>query len=82
MSKKLTQAELKEMISGKLSHLFGVSPKEYITQKRIEYAKILLSSGDFLVSEVGILCGYAEPCHFSREFSRRVGMIPSRYFEK
>ena len=28
MSKKLTQAELKEMISGKLSHLFGVSPKD------------------------------------------------------
>ncbi|MBR2869103.1 MAG: glycogen/starch/alpha-glucan phosphorylase [Clostridia bacterium] len=28
MSKKLTQTELKEMISGKLSHLFGVSPKD------------------------------------------------------
>ena len=28
MSKKLTQAELKEMISAKLSHLFGVSPKD------------------------------------------------------
>ncbi len=28
MSKNLTQAELKEMISGKLSHLFGVSPKD------------------------------------------------------
>ncbi len=28
MSKKITQAELKEMISGKLSHLFGVSPKD------------------------------------------------------
>jgi AraC family transcriptional regulator len=61
---------------------FGVGPKEYIIQKRIEYAKILLSSGDFLVSEVGILCGYAEPCHFSREFLRRVGMPPSQYLEK
>ena len=61
---------------------FGVGPKEYIIQKRIEYAKILLSSGDFLVSEVGILCGYAEPCHFSREFLRRVGMTPSQYLEK
>ena len=28
MSKKLTQTELREMISGKLSHLFGVSPKD------------------------------------------------------
>ena len=28
MSKKLTQAELRELISAKLSHLFGVSPKD------------------------------------------------------
>ena len=58
---------------------FGISPREYIIQKRIEYAKTLLSSGDFSVSEVGLLCGYAEPCHFSREFSKRVGISPKQY---
>ena len=58
---------------------FGVSPKEYIIQKRIEYAKTLLSSEAFSVSEVAALCGYAEPCHFSREFSKRVGTPPSQY---
>jgi len=61
---------------------FGVSPKEYIIRKRIEYAKSLLSSGDFSVSQVGLLCGYAEPCHFSREFSKRVGIAPSGYLGK
>ncbi len=59
--------------------IFGISPKEYIIQKRIEYAKTLLSSGDFSVSEVSSLCGYAEPCHFSREFSKRVGISPVQY---
>lgn len=59
---------------------FGISPKEYIIKKRIEYAKTLLLSGDFSVSEVGLLCGYTEPCHFSREFSKRVGVSPSQYF--
>ena len=58
---------------------FGISPKEYIIQKRIEYAKTLLSSKDFSVGEVGILCGYTEPCHFSREFSKRVGISPMQY---
>jgi AraC family transcriptional regulator len=58
---------------------FGISPKEYIIQKRIEYAKTLLSSKDFSVGEVGILCGYTEPCHFSREFSKRVGTSPMQY---
>ena len=58
---------------------FGLSPKEYIIQKRIEYAKNLLSSTEYSVSEVAALCGYAEPCHFSREFSRRVGTPPGKY---
>ena len=58
---------------------FGISPMEFIIQKRIEYAKTLLSSGDFSVSEVAVLCGYAEPCHFSREFSKRVGISPKQY---
>lgn len=58
---------------------FQMSPKEYIIQKRLEYAKTLLSTGDFAVSEVAVLCGYEEPCHFSREFTRRVGVSPSRY---
>ncbi len=60
---------------------FGVSPKEYMIQKRIDYAKSLLKSGDFSVSEVGVLCGYSDPCHFSREFSRRVGISPKQYMD-
>ena len=59
---------------------FGVSPKEYIIQKRIDYAKILLKSGSFSVSEIATLCGYTEPCHFSREFTKRVEIPPSQYF--
>ena len=61
---------------------FGVSPKEYMIQKRIDYAKNLLKSGDFSISEIATLCGYAEPCHFSREFSKRVGIPPSQYFQQ
>ncbi|MBQ8849122.1 MAG: helix-turn-helix transcriptional regulator [Clostridia bacterium] len=58
---------------------FGVSPKEYMIRKRIEYAKQLLSSGQFSIKEVAELCGYSEPCHFSREFSKRVGVSPTDY---
>ena len=58
---------------------FGISPKEYLIRMRIEYAKSLLASGQFPVSEVASLCGYAEPCHFSREFSKRVGLSPNQY---
>ena len=57
----------------------GASPKEYIIKKRIEYAKQMLRSGQFEVSEVALLSGYSEPCHFSREFKRRVGVSPAEY---
>ncbi len=61
---------------------YGVSPKEYISRLRISYAKRLLKSGDFSVSEVALLCGYYEPCHFSREFSKRIGISPSKFATK
>lgn len=59
--------------------LLGKSPKEYIIEKRVGYAKTLLRSGQFSVAEVASMCGYAEPCHFSREFLRRVGVSPANY---
>ena len=58
---------------------FGTSPKEYMIGLRINYAKQLLESGDFTVTQAALLCGYAEPCHFSREFAKRVGVPPSEY---
>lgn len=58
---------------------FGVSPKEYIINMRMDYAKQLLKSGQFSVGETANLCGYAEECHFSREFTKRVGINPKKY---
>ncbi len=58
---------------------FGVSPKECIIQKRMEYAKQLLVLGEFEISEIAELCGYSEPCHFSREFKKRFGISPKNY---
>ena len=58
---------------------FGISPKEYLIRLRMDYAKQLLASGQFTVTEVAGLCGYGEPCHFSREFLRHVGCPPREY---
>ena len=58
---------------------YGVSPKEYIIELRMNYAKQLLLSGEFPISSVAELCGYTEPTHFSREFSRRVGITPAKF---
>ena len=58
---------------------FGISPKEYIIKRRIEYAKALLESGQFSITDLAERCGYSEPCHFSREFTKRVGVSPIKY---
>jgi len=58
---------------------FGTTPKEYIIMMRISYAKQLLESKQFTVSQTAALCGYTEPCHFSREFHKHVGVSPSEY---
>ncbi len=60
-------------------HSFGVSPKEYMIRKRMEYAKQLIPLGEIGISEIAELCGYSEPCHFSREFKKRFGVAPKNY---
>jgi AraC-like DNA-binding protein len=58
------------------------SPKAYITELRMEYAKKLILSGELSVSDVGAACGFTDPCYFSREFSKVVGVCPSKYTYK
>ena len=72
---KMSEAYFRRLFETK----FGVSPKEYIIEKRLGYAKQLLESGEVSVSDAALLCGYSETTHFSREFTRRVGVSPSIY---
>ena len=55
----------------------GVSPVEYVTQKRIELAKKLLPS--FAVSEVATKCGFENAYYFSKVFKKVTGAPPSAY---
>ena len=71
----ISEVYLRKLFMGR----FGMSPKEYMIHKRMDYACQLLSSRQFEVSEVALLCGYTEPCHFSREFKKRIGVSPKNY---
>ena len=62
--------------------LYGKSPKAYITDLRMDYAKKLIESGEFSISRVGAMCGFTDPCYFSREFAKVVGVCPSKYVPK
>ena len=58
---------------------YGITPHEYLVRRRMTYAAQLLESGQFTVEEAALLSGFSEPCHFSREFRRRMGLSPVQY---
>ncbi|WP_138295646.1 response regulator [Clostridium sp. BSD2780061688st1 E8] len=66
-----------------LSRLFlqetGMHFIDYITNLRIEKAKIYLKQKDCTMQEIGEMVGYANPKYFSQIFKKIVGMSPGQY---
>lgn len=54
----------------------GLSPKEYLAQKRLSLAAKLLCESDLSVSAVGRAAGYDDVLVFSRFFKSRTGLSP------
>jgi LacI family transcriptional regulator len=57
------------------------SPYRYISQARLEHAKLLLKTTKLPIMEVGTLCGYPEPHHFSAWFKKHCACAPKAYRE-
>lgn len=55
----------------------GKSPKQYLTEYRMERAKLLLANGEYKIKQVGQMVGYANQLHFSSEFKKFYGVSPS-----
>ncbi len=56
----------------------GMTPKQYITQRRLIFAAEKLANGDS-VSQVYEACGFADYSHFISLFGKRFGMTPLAY---
>jgi AraC-like DNA-binding protein len=57
----------------------GRRPLDYIHEKRIERAKILLSTTDHSIKEISHLIGYENPNYFHRVFRRAMNYSPLDY---
>lgn len=57
----------------------GVTPAEYLQQRRIESACRLLESTEFSVFEIARRVGYSDSSALSRVFTRSVGVAPAQY---
>lgn len=56
---------------------FGVTPHQYLWQKRLRHGKYLLQSGHHSVFEVALHCGFADLASFSKAYKKQFGVSPS-----
>jgi AraC-like DNA-binding protein len=56
--------------------LFGKPVYDYLLDKRMEYARLLLEKQTFHVYEVAEMVGYSDSSSFSKAFFKRYGYRP------
>jgi len=61
---------------------FGISPKQYVIDVRLQRARQLLTEGSISLAQISESCGFTNQYHFSRIFKERVGLTPSEYRKK
>lgn len=57
--------------------VFGVTPYQYVLQKRLEWGCDLLKTGHFQVSDIALKTGFADIFSFSKAFKKQFGVAPS-----
>jgi AraC-like DNA-binding protein len=59
--------------------VFGVTPHQFRTARRLEQARLLLARGEHSVTDVCMELGFSSLGSFSALFARKVGESPSAY---
>ena len=79
-AKLASECKISEVYFRKLfTRHYGISPKQYIIDLRMQKAKQLLGEGSLSVSAISESCGFSNPYHFCRLFKQHTGISPSAY---
>ncbi|HBI53088.1 MAG TPA: hypothetical protein DDX72_09975 [Ruminococcaceae bacterium] len=57
----------------------NMRPGDYLTHRRIDEAKRLLSENKLSVAEIAEVSGFRDPCYFSTTFKKYVGVSPAAF---
>lgn len=57
----------------------GISPINYLIEKRISEAKYLLETTNYPVAKIATLVGFSSQSYFSQSFRKEIGMTPNVY---
>lgn len=59
----------------------GLTPHQYVTERRVERARLLLASGDLPLVEVAARSGFKNQSHFTTLFRMHTGVTPKSWRE-
>lgn len=58
---------------------FGITPQQYIQQKRLNSAAIMLFESNKTIREIAFTCGFESEAYFNRTFHKFMGISPGKY---
>ncbi len=86
-AKKISLEELADLVQLSEYHfqrMFtvsqGISPHQYLTEVRLEKAKMLMHDGASF-SYIALQCGFSHQSHFNNVFRREIGLSPSEHMK-
>ena len=59
--------------------LVGLTPYQYLMDKRLERAKTLLTTAQTNIASVGFALGFTDQAHFTRAFKKQFGVTPGQF---
>jgi len=57
----------------------GLTPHQYLVEKRLERAKKLLVDSELTISDIAYSCGFASQSHLTRLFRQHLNITPKAY---
>ena len=76
-------AEISGLSQSRALHLFkeetGLSLRDYVKKRRIEYSKYLLEKTNKDIADISIECGFFDQSHFSKQFKSLEKLTPMQY---
>jgi len=74
---------MKEVYFGRIfKKRFGVPPKQYLIQLKLNHACDLLRTERYTVTQVAELCNFSDVYFFSRLFKSHIGITPTQFIQK
>ena len=85
-AEKITFSDLAEQLNlsydyfqHRFRELYGVSPQQYLLQKRLSVAQDLLLDSKSSCTDIAYRCGFSNSSQFSMIFRRELGVTPSQF---